>query len=116
MSRKSTILALCFSFAIPATMAFAKGEPQPSNNHGSKLFFKGKPATEPGDDRGGNNPGTGVDDNNNNRHRQRGKTPTALIAKGKPATEPGDDRGGNNPGTGVDDNNNNRRRQRGKTA
>jgi hypothetical protein len=34
---------------------------------------KGKPATEPGDDRGGGNPGTGVDDNHNNR--QRGKTP-----------------------------------------
>jgi hypothetical protein len=97
MTRKSILLALFFSLAI-STLGFAKG----------------KPATEPGDDRGGNNPGTGVDDNHNNR--QRGKTPppaTALIAKGKPATEPGDDRGGNNPGTGVDDNHNNR--QRGKT-
>jgi hypothetical protein len=95
MSRKSMLLALFLSLAI-STLGFAKG----------------KPASEPGDDRGGNNPGTGVDDNHNNR--QRGKTPpAALIAKGKPASEPGDDRGGNNPGTGVDDNHNHR--QRGKT-
>ncbi len=56
MSRKSIMLALFLCLAV-STLGFAKG----------------KPATEPGDDRGGNNPGVGVDDNHN--HRQRGKTP-----------------------------------------
>ena len=92
MTRKSMLLALFFSLAI-SSLGFAKG----------------KPATEPGDDRGVHPAGT----DDNNRHRQRGKTPpAALVAKGKPATEPGDDRGVHPAGT--DDNN--RNRQRGKSA
>ena len=97
MSRKSTILALCFSFAIPATMAFAKGEPQP--NHTSTFFKGGQP--EPRDDR--NAPRTG-DDNHRNKH---GKT--GLMAKGG-QPEPGDDR--NAPRIGDD----NHRNKHGKTG
>ncbi|HEY7403825.1 MAG TPA: hypothetical protein VIB39_09900 [Candidatus Angelobacter sp.] len=94
MHRKSTILAICFSLAIPATMAFAKGTPQP--NHNGTFFKGGQP--EPGDDRGVHpQPG---DDNNRNKQK-RGKN--GLVAKGG-QPEPGDDRGrgGNHPEPGDD--------------
>ena len=83
MSRKSMMLALCFSLATAtiSSTAFAKGEPQPGDDRGrnggkGKLTIQSKGEPQPGDDRG--------------QH----SGPHKLMAKGQP--EPGDDRGGVN--------------------